>query len=204
MLFLCYKRLVEQCVDFEFRESASVEPPAEEAFGDFSSNIAMVLAKKLKRNPMELAEEIAGKLRESDLVEKVEIKKPGFINLFVPKQVFVDCIPSMLDKNFGKSDLGKGRSINIEYVSANPTGPIHAGHVRGAVSGDVLARLLDFVNYKVTKEFYINDAGRQVDVLAQSLYYRYLEQLGRAEGDIPENCYPGEYLIDTAKKIVAE
>jgi arginyl-tRNA synthetase len=204
-LFLRYKELVEQRVDSEFGELVAVEPPKESGFGDFSTNIAMVLAKKLRRNPMELAEEICAKLRESDDFERVEAKRPGFINWFIPKRVLVDHIPSMLCKDYGKSDLGNGRSVNVEYVSANPTGPIHAGHVRGAVSGDVLARLLEFVGYKVTKEFYINDAGKQIEVLAKSLYRRYLEQLGRAgESPFPEECYPGEYLIDAAKKIVSE
>ncbi|MDR1334242.1 MAG: arginine--tRNA ligase, partial [Holosporaceae bacterium] len=204
MLFLRYRRFIEQCIDVDFRELVSIDLPKESSFGDFSTNIAMILAKKLKRSPMELAEEIAAELRKNDQIEKVEVKKPGFINLFVPRDVFLDHIPDVLEQNFGKLDLGKGRSINIEYVSANPTGPIHAGHVRCAVSGDVLARLLNFVGYKVVKEFYINDAGRQVEVLARSLHYRYLEQLGRAQGDFPANCYPGEYLVDTAKKIVAQ
>lgn len=204
MLFLRYKQFVEQCVDPEFRGFVSIEPPKEASFGDFTTNIAMILSKMLRRNPMEIAEEICGKLRENDQIEKVEVKKPGFINLFIPDRVFIDHIPTILDKNFGKSDIGKGKSINVEYVSANPTGPIHAGHVRGAVSGDVLARLLDFVGYRVTKEFYINDAGRQVEILARSLYYRYLEQLGAAESGFPDNCYPGEYLVDTAKKIVGK
>ncbi|MDR0632190.1 MAG: arginine--tRNA ligase [Holosporaceae bacterium] len=204
-LFLRYKEFIESCVDPDFREMVLVEPPKEEAFGDFSTNIAMVLSKKLRRSPMELAEDICDKLRKkSDYFEKVEAKKPGFINWFVPRDVFIDHIPDMLNKDFGKFDLGKGRSVNIEYVSANPTGPIHAGHVRCAVSGDVLARLLDFVGYGVTKEFYINDAGKQVEILARSLYFRYLEQFGRAEGPFPDGGYPGEYLVDIAKKIVSE
>ncbi|MDR0968464.1 MAG: arginine--tRNA ligase [Holosporaceae bacterium] len=204
-LFLRYKKLIEGFVDPEFGGLVSVEPPKEAAFGDFSTNVAMILAGKLNRNSVELAEEICAKLREDDRFERAEVKKPGFINWFVPKRVLIDCVPDILDENYGKSDLGKGRSINVEYVSANPTGPIHAGHVRGAVSGDVLARLLSFVGYKVTKEFYVNDAGRQVEVLAKSLYHRYLELLGKA-GDLPfpSDGYPGEYLIETAKKVVEE
>ncbi|MDR2158291.1 MAG: arginine--tRNA ligase [Holosporaceae bacterium] len=203
-LLLYYREIVGNCVAPEYRELVSVEPPKECAFGDFSSNIAMILSKKLGRNPMELAEDICRELRKNDDFETLEIKKPGFINWFVPKSILLNHIPSMISKDFGRSDLGKGRRINIEYVSANPTGPIHAGHARGAVSGDVLARLLDFVGYRVTKEFYVNDAGKQVEILAKSLHHRYLEQLGKSSGDFPRNGYPGKYLIDTAKKIISE
>ncbi|MDR1982578.1 MAG: arginine--tRNA ligase [Holosporaceae bacterium] len=203
-LFLYYKRLIERCVDQEYREFIFVEPPKESTFGDFSTNIAMVLAKRMNCNPIELAENIRNKLQENNSFERIEVKTPGFINWFIPKHIFFNHMPSMLDKNFGKSDYGNGRSINVEYVSANPTGPIHAGHVRGAVSGDVLARLLDFVGYKVTREYYINDAGNQVETLARSLYHRYLEQLGKTNKDFPNNGYPGEYLIDTAKKIISK
>jgi arginyl-tRNA synthetase len=201
---LHYKELVERHVDTKYGEFVFVEPPKEAVFGDFSTNIAMVLAGKMNCSAMTLAEDICAKLRADDRFERVEVKKPGFINWFVPRSVFLDHIPSMLDRNFGKTNQGNGRRINVEYVSANPTGPIHTGHVRGAVSGDVLARLLDFVGYKVTKEYYINDAGKQVEILAHSLHHRYLEQLKQADGDFPRNGYPGEYLIDTAKKIVSE
>jgi arginyl-tRNA synthetase len=204
-LFRHYKGFVECCVDPEFRELVTVEPPKEATFGDFSTNIAMVLAKKIKRSPTELAQEISERLLRNDHFEKVEVKKPGFINWFVPKRVLINHVPDMLRKNFGKSDFGEGRSINVEYVSANPTGSLHAGHVRGAVSGDVLANLLRFVGYKVTKEYYINDAGRQVDILARSLHYKYLEQLGKVEGSIyPADGYPGEYLTTTARKVIAD
>jgi arginyl-tRNA synthetase len=183
----------------------AIEPPKEKTFGDFSTNIAMVLAKKVGCHPMGLAQEISNKLLKNDHFEKVEVKKPGFVNWFVPKRVLISHVPDMLHKDFGKSDFGKGRSINVEYVSANPTGSLHAGHVRGAVSGDVLANLLRFVGYKVTKEYYINDAGRQVDILARSLHYKYLEQLGKEEGSVyPADGYPGEYLTTTAQKVVAD
>jgi arginyl-tRNA synthetase len=179
-----------------------VEPPKESAFGDFSTNIAMVLAKKKCRNPLDEANRIRSKLLENSNFEKVEVKNPGFINWFVPKRIIIGHIPYMLNKNFGKLDLGKGKSINVEFVSANPTGSLHAGHVRGAVSGDVLAQLLNFVGYSVTKEYYINDAGKQVEILAKSVYYRYLEELGKANSAFLPEGYPGEYLRDTAKKIV--
>ncbi|MDR1551296.1 MAG: arginine--tRNA ligase [Holosporaceae bacterium] len=203
-LFLHYKELVESFVDPDLRKLVMVEPPKEASFGDFSTNIAMILAKKLCRNPMDLAREIGGKLRGNQYFEEVEEKNPGFINWRIPRRVLLEHIPQMCIKSFGKFDLGKNRSINIEYVSANPTGPIHAGHVRGAVSGDVLARLLDFVGYRVTREFYINDAGKQVEVLARSLYFRYSELLGKAKEDSSIDCYPGEYLIDIARDLISE
>jgi arginyl-tRNA synthetase len=191
-------------LDSEYEDFVSVEPPKETSFGDFSVNVAMVLSKKLGISPMALAEDICAKLKENPDFERAEVKYPGFVNWFVPKRLLIGQIPAISEADFGKINVGNGKAVNIEYVSANPTGPLHAGHVRGAVSGDVLARLLNFVGYRVTKEFYINDAGKQVEILAESLYYRYLEQLGKAEGAFPEGGYPGEYLIDTAKKLVAD
>ena len=201
ILFMHYKNAIENYVDEEFKELVSVEPPKNEAFGDFSTNIAMLLTKKLRRAPMEIANEIAEKLKNNEDFSEISVKAPGFINWRVPRHVFFLHFPIVLDKNFGKIDLGKGKKVNIEYVSANPTGPMHAGHARGAVSGDVLANLMKFVGYNVTKEYYINDAGNQINILAKSLYYRYLEQCGKTEGSLPDWAYPGDYLIDTAKKI---
>ncbi len=203
-LFQFYKSIVEKCVDSEWRDLISVDPPKEASFGDFSTNIAMILAKKLQRSPMEIAEEIVSKLRGNENFESIDVKKPGFINWFVPKKILIGCLPQMCEEDFGKINLGNGRKVNIEYVSANPTGPIHAGHTRGAVSGDVLAELLKFAGYDVTKEFYINDAGKQIEILAKSLHHRYLEQFGKAREDLPNWAYPGSYLIDTAKKLVAQ
>ncbi len=201
-LFCFYKNMVGECVDSQWQDLISVDPPKDVSFGDFSTNIAMILAKKLQRNPMEIAEEIVSKLRGNENFENIDVKKPGFINWFVPKKILLECLPQMCEKNFGKINLGNGRKVNIEYVSANPTGPIHAGHTRGAVSGDVLAELLKFVGYDVTKEFYINDAGKQVEILAKSLHHRYLELFGKTTEELPNWAYPGAYLIDTAKKLI--
>ena len=204
ILFTHYKNAIENCVSEEFKDMVSVEPPKNEAFGDFSTNIAMILAKKVRRAPIEIANEIAEKLKKNEDFSEISVKAPGFINWRVPRHVFFSHFPTVLDKNFGKINLGKWKKVNIEYVSANPTGPMHAGHARGAVSGDVLANLMKFVGYDVTKEYYINDAGNQINILAKSLYYRYLEQCGKAEGSLPEWAYPGDYLIDTAKKIYSQ
>ncbi|MDR0677367.1 MAG: arginine--tRNA ligase [Holosporaceae bacterium] len=202
IMFLFYKKIIEDCIEKKYRELVLVEPPKEEYFGDFSTNIAMILAKKVGVSPMMLAQEIIKKLQDRAEFQKLEVKAPGFINWFVPKKIFIEHIPMMLQKKYGQINLGQGKLVSIEYVSANPTGPIHAGHMRGAVSGDVLAKLLTFVGYNVVKEFYINDAGRQIEVLARSLYSRYLEQLGLSKEDFPTDGYPGEYLVEIARKII--
>lgn len=201
-LFLHYKNIIKNFVSGEYADLISVDPPKDESFGDFSTNIAMILAKKIGRSPISIAEELYENLKCHEDFESVAVKNPGFINWKVPHRVLIDHFPSILQKNFGAADIGNGRAINIEYVSANPTGPLHAGHARGAVSGDVLSNLLSFVGYKVTKEYYINDAGKQVEILARSLHHRYLELFGKSFGTLPNWAYPGSYLIDTAKKIV--
>lgn len=199
-LFDYYANTLKKCVPEEFSELVSVDPPRDASFGDFSTNIAMVLAKKIGKSPIEIANDIVSQLKDNSDFEDLNVKKPAFINWRIPKAVLLKFIPTILNNDFGRIDMGKGRPINIEYVSANPTGPMHAGHVRGAVSGDVLAALLAFVGYRVTKEYYINDAGKQVDVLARSLHHRYLE-LFDSHTPTLEDGYPGEYLIETAKKL---
>lgn len=199
-----YAKLIRDCVDFELKDLVVVDPPKDEKFGDFSTNIAMIAAKKMNKSPIEIAESIVNQLRNNTDFEDLQIMKPAFINWRVPKNVLLKFIPDILKDDFGKIDIGNGKSVNIEFVSANPTGPLHAGHVRGAISGDVLASMLQFVGYNVTREFYINDAGRQIRLLAKSLYHRYLELFNAAKTSFPENGYPGEYLIDTAKKIAAK
>lgn len=200
-LFLFYVERIKKYIPEEFHSFVAVEPPKDPKFGDFSSNIAMVLAKKIQQAPMEFAEKLREQFEHDECFEQVNVKRPAFINWNVPKEILKKYFPHMLAKNFGKTNLGRGAPINVEYVSANPTGPLHAGHVRGAVSGDVLARLLQFTGFSVTKEFYINDAGKQIEKLARSLYYRYAELYGRV-GDEPEKLeYGGEYLVDVAKKI---
>ena len=173
-----------------------VEPPKDAAHGDMATNAAMVLAKEAKAKPRDLAEKIADKLRADPLVEKVDIAGPGFINITLKNSAWFDALRVVLEQGngYGQSRIGAGEKVNVEYVSANPTGPMHVGHCRGAVFGDALASLLAFAGYDVTKEYYINDAGAQVDVLARSAFLRYREALGEAIGEIPDGLYPGDYL----------
>ena len=183
-----------------------VEPPREASHGDLATNAAMVLAKEAKSKPRDLAEAITTKLRADDLIASVEVAGPGFINLTLKPQVWADALRTVLREgaSYGKSAIGNADKVNVEYVSANPTGPMHVGHCRGAVFGDALASLLTFAGYDVTREYYINDAGTQVDVLARSAYLRYREALGENIGDIPEGLYPGDYLKPVGQALAAE
>ncbi len=183
-----------------------VEPPREAGHGDMATNAAMVLAKDARKKPRELAEAIAEKLRSDRLVAKVEVAGPGFINLTLEPQAWIDALRAVLGSgaNYGRSALGQNTSVNLEYVSANPTGPMHVGHCRGAVFGDALANLLAFTGLQVTREYYINDAGVQVDTLARSAFLRYREALGEDIGAIPEGFYPGEYLVPVGAELVSE
>ena len=173
-----------------------VEPPRDATHGDMATNAAMVLAKEARTKPRDLAEKIAEKLRADELVAAVDVAGPGFINLTLKPQVWADALRAVLRGNvrYGRSAIGAAEKVNVEYVSANPTGPMHVGHCRGAVFGDALASLLAFAGYDVTREYYINDAGAQVDVLARSAFLRYREALGENIGEIPEGLYPGDYL----------
>ncbi len=183
-----------------------VEPPRDASHGDMATNAAMVLAKEAKSKPRDLAEAIAGKLRADPLVEKVDIAGPGFINLTLKSSVWIDALRSVLRKAeaFGRAVAHASAKVNVEYVSANPTGPMHVGHCRGAVFGDALASLLDFAGHDVTREYYINDAGAQVDVLARSAFLRYREALGENIGAIPEGLYPGDYLKPVGQALAKE
>ena len=182
-----------------------VEPPREAAHGDMATNAAMVLAKDAGKKPRELAEAIAEKLRADDLVAKVEVAGPGFINLTLKPRAWIDaCAPCSKRAPTTVAAVGQGAPVNVEYVSANPTGPMHVGHGRGAVFGDALANLLDVTGFAVTREYYINDAGAQVDVLARSAFLRYREALGEDIGPIPEGLYPGDYLKPVGAALVAE
>jgi arginyl-tRNA synthetase len=173
-----------------------VEPPRDPAHGDMASNAAMVLAKDAEKKPRELAEAIAEKLRADEIISKVDVAGPGFINLTLKPAAWTDALRGAVRSraNYGRNNKGGEKPVNVEYVSANPTGPMHVGHGRGAVFGDALANVLAFAGFKVTREYYVNDAGAQVDVLARSVYLRYLEALGESIGSIPEGFYPGEYL----------
>ena len=182
-----------------------VEPPRDPTHGDMATNAAMVLAKDAGKKPRDLAESIAAKLRADEKVASVEVAGPGFINLSLKADVWGEELLLVLEQgeNYGRSDVGKGEKVNIEYVSANPTGPMHVGHGRGAVFGDALAKLLLFAGYDVTREYYINDAGAQVDVLARSAFLRYREALGE-EIAVPEGLYPGDYLKPVGGELASE
>ena len=183
-----------------------VEPPRDSDHGEMAANAAMVLAKDAGQKPRELAEKIAARLRTDDLIAKVDVAGPGFINFTLHPRAWAEELRVVLaaGSDYGRSEMGQGEKVNVEYVSANPTGPMHVGHGRGAVFGDALANLLAFAGYAVTREYYINDAGAQVDVLARSAFLRYREALGEAIGPIPDGLYPGDYLVPVGGELAAE
>jgi len=182
--------------------NVTVEPPRDALHGDLATNAAMVLAKPARMKPRDIAEALAGLLAEDARVLSADVAGPGFLNLRIDPAVFQGLIPEILAKgtDFGRSNIGAGRKVNVEFVSTNPTGPIHVGHTRGAVFGDALASVLDFAGYVVTREYYINDGGAQVDVLARSAYERYREACGHAP-EIAEGLYPGDYLIPVGEAL---
>jgi arginyl-tRNA synthetase len=187
------------------RKAVAVEPPRDPSHGDLATNAAMVLAKGAKTNPRSLAEQIAGKLSKLAEVVSAEVAGPGFINLRLTDSTWRAELAAIHaeGEDYGRSDMGGGTRVNVEYVSANPTGPMHMGHCRGAVVGDALATLLEYAGHKVTREYYINDAGGQVDVLARSAHLRYREALGEDIGEIPDGLYPGDYLKPVGQKLAA-
>ncbi|MGB6769772.1 MAG: arginine--tRNA ligase [Methyloceanibacter sp.] len=174
----------------------TLEPPKDASHGDLATNAAMVLAKPARLAPRALAERIVPLLASDPHIESVEIAGPGFINLTLSLSFWPSVLRMVVEQGdgYGRSAIGKGKIVNVEYVSANPTGPMHVGHCRGAVFGDALASLLAFTGFDVTREYYVNDAGAQVDALARSAYLRYREALGEVIGEIPEGLYPGDYL----------
>ena len=182
------------------------ELPRDPSHGDLACNAAMVLAKPAGMKPRDLAEMLVPAVTAIDGVTDVEIAGPGFLNLRVEGRLWAREIDAIIaaGTDYGRNDSGAGMPINVEYVSANPTGPLHAAHARGAVLGDAMAGLLDYCGWKVTREYYINDAGAQVDVLARSAYLRYCEAHGRDIGEIPAGLYPGAYLIDVGSDLAAE
>lgn len=188
------------------RKAVTVEPPRDPAHGDMATNAAMVLAKPAGTNPRALAELIAARLRGVAQVTGVEIAGPGFINLRLDPAAWADELRAVHEAgaDYGRSRLGEGVRVNVEYVSANPTGPMHMGHCRGAVVGDALAALLEYAGHAVTREYYINDAGAQVQTLGRSVHLRYREALGEDVGAIPEGYYPGDYLIPIGRALAAE
>jgi len=185
--------------------NVTVEPPRDAAHGDMATNAAMVLAKPAGMKPRDIAGSLAERLSGEDWIESAEVAGPGFLNLRLSASVWQGVIRKALSEGeaFGRSEMGKGQKVNVEYVSANPTGPLHVGHTRGAVFGDALASLLDYAGYDVTREYYINDGGAQVDVLARSVYLRYLEAHGQAVA-FEDGTYPGDYLVPVGEALKAE
>ncbi len=184
----------------------TVEPPRDQSHGDVATNAAMVLAKPLGTNPRALADLISAVLRNDPDVSEVSVAGPGFINIRLSTGYWQRLLASMIEAgtDYGRSTAGSGKKTNVEYVSANPTGPMHVGHCRGAVVGDALANLLSFAGYEVVKEYYINDAGGQIEVLARSVFLRYREALGENIGEIPAGLYPGDYLVPVGKELAEE
>ena len=184
----------------------SIEAPRDPSHGDLATNAAMVLSKSVGCNPRALAEKIATLLETDKDIESVNVAGPGFINLRLTDGFWRNVLKTIIKSgsSFGRSELGLGKKVNVEYVSANPTGPMHVGHCRGAVVGDVLANLLSFTGHDVVKEYYINDAGGQIDVLAKSVFLRYREALGENIGKIPEGLYPGDYLVPVGEALKKE
>ena len=188
------------------RKAVTVEPPRDPAHGDLATNAAMVLAKAAKTNPRALAEKVAERLSRDPDIVSTDIAGPGFLNLRIADTAWLrelETIRSSVE-GYGRSDMGAGKTVNIEYVSANPTGPMHMGHCRGAVVGDALAGLLEFAGHTVIREYYVNDAGGQVDTLARSVHLRYREALGEDIGAIPEGLYPGDYLVPLGRQLAEE
>ena len=182
-----------------------LERTRQKSHGDFATNISLAMAKKAGTNPRDLAQQIIEALPSSDQITKVEIAGPGFINFFVTEASSLSVIADIMEHgdDYGRNQVGANQLITVEYVSANPTGPLHVGHGRGAAFGDSLSRLLSFSGYQVHREYYFNDAGRQMDILALSVWLRYLEQLG-ADIEFPVNCYQGEYIIDIAARLAVK
>ncbi|MEM7269338.1 MAG: arginine--tRNA ligase [Pseudomonadota bacterium] len=212
-IFADIRALVVECIEALIADAAlpeglnlspvTVEPPRDTSHGDMATNAAMALAKPAGAKPRDLAALIAAKLEGDDRIASAEIAGPGFINLRLASSVWLKAFAAAAEEGFGRSSQGAGKRVNVEYVSANPTGPLHVGHTRGAVFGDALASLLDFAGWEVTREYYINDGGAQVDVLARSAHLRYQEAHGR-KIEIVEGLYPGDYLIPVGEALKAE
>ncbi len=213
-IFALYEGRVADALTASYPELASkgeilarvvVEPPRDAAHGDLSTNAAMVVAKPLGKNPREVATALADHFNRDPDVASAEVAGPGFLNFRLDPGVWHRVLATVaeLGDDYGRSDVGQGEKVNVEYVSANPTGPMHVGHTRGAVFGDALASLLAYTGYDVTREYYINDAGSQVDTLARSAFLRYREALGEAV-EIPAGYYPGEYLVPVGQSLAAE
>jgi arginyl-tRNA synthetase len=186
-------------------ERWTVEPPRDPSHGDAATNAALVLAKPAKRRPLEIAEALAARLARAEGIVQASVAKPGFVNLRLDDRLFHDVLGAVLDQGtgYGRAAWGQGQRVNVEFCSANPTGPLHVGHGRGTVYGDALAAVLEAVGFEVTREYYVNDGGAQIETLARSVHHRYREALGEDAGPVPEGCYPGDYLIPVAEALVS-
>ena len=199
--------IVQEKMDVTFSaiDDIKIERTRDQSHGDYACNIAMVLARQAKINPRQLAAALLENIPGSEIIERVEIAGPGFINFFITKQSRLNVITNILQaaEAYGRSEFGSGKSILIEFVSANPTGPLHVGHGRGAVYGAVVSDLLEAIGYKVDREYYVNDAGRQMDILTVSIWLRYLEQC-EIKIDFPANAYQGDYIRNIADKLLSD
>ena len=186
-------------------KNLTLEFPKNSFYGDLSTNAAIILSKLTSQQPRFIADQISEVLKKYDFIKNVEIAGPGFINIILKKEFWYKFLKEVLksQENYSKLNVGHGKKVNIEFVSANPTGPLHLGHVRGAIYGDALARLLTAAGFNVTKEYYTNDSGRQIDLLANSLFIRYQQELGE-KIDMPKGVYPGNYLKNMAKELHKE
>lgn len=200
------KKLKENnIVDNDFATPVQIEYARDNQHGDFASNIALMACKSAGMNPRDLAQKLIDHLPESTIIEKVEIAGPGFINFFLSPKRFLQVIPEILKQGarYGESNVGQGQRVHLEYVSANPTGPLHVGHGRGAAFGSCVANLLSAAGFEVHREYYVNDAGRQMRILTLSVWLRYLQEQGEAV-TFPENAYQGQYIIDISKQLIAQ
>ncbi|MFW6324371.1 MAG: arginine--tRNA ligase [Desulfovibrionales bacterium] len=190
---------------FGLPDKLTVEPPKDEKFGDLATNAALLLAKEAKKPPRDLADEIKERFSGTAEIERIEVAGPGFLNFFFTPSFWQGLVPGIQEKGgmFGASSIGTGRRVQVEFVSANPTGPLHIGHGRGAAVGDSLARILRFTGHEVSTEYYINDAGRQMRLLGMSILVR-LKQISGIQAELPEECYKGEYIADLARELLQE
>ncbi len=200
------EKIIRNAIKIDPSEKITIEVPGRPEHGHFATNIAMALASKKRMPPRKIAEHIVSNIQDKEgIIEKVEIAGPGFINFWIKDEAWYKSLKLILDKreNYGRQDIGKGKKVMVEFVSANPTGPLHIGHARGAAVGDTLCRIMEFTGFDVTREFYINDAGNQIRLLGESIYSRF-RQFSDPEYPFPENGYHGEYVIDLAKRISQE
>ena len=189
-------------IETDLLEKATFEKPKREEYGDFATNVAFILAKYLKEKPISIASRLSSILSKFPEFEKVEVVN-GFINFFLSKDFYIKLLKKILMEDFYISNIGSGEKILLEYVSANPTGPLHIGHGRGAVVGDVLYKIMSLTGFKPDREFYINDAGRQIKLSGESIYARMMELSGR-DYQFPEDGYKGDYIINIAKELLSE